>query len=75
MQFIQSYHRVGQSHADLLVLNVGVVQADRHLHFVKYMKSVLLYLQSWALHTHTHNTFINMSKVNQINTKKEITKI
>lgn len=51
MQFIQSYHRVGQSHADLLVLNVGVVQADRHLHFVKYVKSVLLYLQSWALHT------------------------
>lgn len=25
--------------------------------------------------THTHNTFINMSKVNQINTKKEMTQI
>lgn len=43
------YHGLNQSHADLLMLYVGVVQADGDLHLVKYGKGVLLHLQSGTL--------------------------
>ncbi len=51
------YHRVNQGHADLLVLNVGVIQADGDLHLVKYVEGVLLHLQSRTLSTHREELF------------------
>lgn len=44
-----SYHRLNQSHADLLMLYIGVVQADGDLHLVEYGEGVLLHLQSGTL--------------------------
>lgn len=54
---VSPYHRVNQSHADLLVLNIGGVQADGDLHHVKYVEGVLLYLQSGTLNTHIEEMF------------------
>lgn len=48
---VSPYHRVDQRHADLLVLNIGGVQADGDLHLVKYAEGVLLYVQSGTLNT------------------------
>lgn len=49
------YHRIHQSHADLLMLDVGIVQSDGDFHLVKDAEGVLLHFQSGALkHTHTH---------------------
>lgn len=60
--FISSYHGVYQSHADLLMLNIGVVQADRDFHFVKYREGVLHYLQSGTLNTQTEGNLLNASE-------------
>lgn len=51
------YHGLNQRHADLLMLYVGVVQADGDLHLVKYGKGVLLHLQSWTLDAQNRDAF------------------
>lgn len=60
--FISSYHGVYQSHADLLMLNIGVIQADRDFHLVEYGEGVLLYLQSGTLNTQTEGNLLNASE-------------
>lgn len=60
--FISSYHGVYQSHANLLMLNIGVVEADRDFHLVEYGEGVLLYLQSGTLNSQTAGNLLNASK-------------
>lgn len=55
--FDSSYHGLNQRHADLLVLNIGGVQADGDHHHVKYVEGVLLHFQSGTLKTVTENIF------------------
>lgn len=43
------YHRIHQSHADFLMLDVGIIQSDGDFHLIKYVKGVLLNFQSGAL--------------------------
>lgn len=43
------YHRIHQSHADFLMLDVGIIQSDGDFHLIKYAKGVLLNFQSGAL--------------------------
>lgn len=43
------YHRIHQSHADFLMLDVGIIQSDGDFHLIKYAKAVMLNFQSGAL--------------------------
>lgn len=43
------YHGLNQSHADLLMLYIGVVQADGDLDLVEYGEGVILHLQRGTL--------------------------
>lgn len=50
----RAHLRGHQSHADFLMLDVGIVQSDGDFHLVKDAEGVLLHCQSGALNTHTH---------------------
>lgn len=48
-RWMYPYHRIHQSHADFLMLDVGIIQSDGDFHLIKYAKAVMLNFQSGAL--------------------------
>lgn len=58
---LSPYHRFNERHADLLVLDIGGVQADGDDHSIKNVEDVLFHCQRGTLNTHTEEILCTAS--------------